>query len=397
MVSLGTPLSPHATTVLLLGSGELGKEVVIELQRLGVETVAVDRYADAPAMQVAHRSRVIDMQDAEALRALLLEERPDLVVPELEAIATSVLAELEQDGFRVIPTARAAVLTMNREGIRRLAAEELGLPTSPYAFVDTIEEFGAAADELGWPVVVKPVMSSSGHGQSLVHEPGRACGRVGLRPVRWPGHPDVALHRRRIHRLRHRDHDAHRAEPRRHFVLRSGVPSAGRRRLRRVVAGTGRHDVPVARSRAASRGDGDVRDGWLGRVRRRAVHPRRRRDLLRSVPAPARHRFGDAGQPGRQRVRAPRPRRARPSGGHHPLARCGGELAAEGARLRRAGLRRGGRGIHVDPSVQVRLFAKPRVDGERRIGVALARGATTDEARARARAAAEAMAVRLEG
>jgi phosphoribosylglycinamide formyltransferase 2 len=172
MVSLGTPLSAHATKVLLLGSGELGKEVVIELQRLGVETVAVDRYTDAPAMQVAHRSHVIDMQDAEALRALLLEERPDLVVPEIEAIATSVLADLEQDGFRIIPTARAAVLTMNREGIRRLAAEELGLPTSPYAFVDTVDELAKAADELGWPVVVKPVMSSSGHGQSLVHGPG---------------------------------------------------------------------------------------------------------------------------------------------------------------------------------------------------------------------------------
>ncbi|WP_300680383.1 formate-dependent phosphoribosylglycinamide formyltransferase [Nocardioides sp.] len=168
-MNIGTPLSASSTTALLLGSGELGKEVVIELQRLGVETVAVDRYADAPAMQVAHRSHVIDMQDPVALRELLLAERPDVVIPEIEAIATSVLAELEAAGqVRVAPTAQATVLTMNREGIRRLAAETLGVPTSPYAFVDSLEEFRAAADELGWPVVIKPVMSSSGKGQSVV-------------------------------------------------------------------------------------------------------------------------------------------------------------------------------------------------------------------------------------
>jgi phosphoribosylglycinamide formyltransferase 2 len=167
---IGTPLSPSAFRVMLLGSGELGKEVVIELQRLGVEVIAVDRYANAPAQQVAHRAHVIAMTDAKALRALVEKERPHLIVPEIEAIATDELARIEADGLaEVIPTARATQLTMNREGIRRLAAEELGLPTSPYAFASTPEELKAAiAGGIGFPCFVKPVMSSSGKGQSLL-------------------------------------------------------------------------------------------------------------------------------------------------------------------------------------------------------------------------------------
>jgi phosphoribosylglycinamide formyltransferase 2 len=187
---IGTPLSPSATKVMLLGAGELGKEVIIALQRLGVEVVAVDRYPDAPGMQVAHRSHVIAMTDAVALRAVIEAERPRLVVPEIEAIATAVLAEVEREGLcEVIPTARAAQLTMNREGIRRLAAEALGLPTSPYAFADSLAELQAAIDaSIGYPCVVKPVMSSSGKGQSLVKTPGdvkaawdtsQAAGRTG--------------------------------------------------------------------------------------------------------------------------------------------------------------------------------------------------------------------------
>jgi phosphoribosylglycinamide formyltransferase 2 len=175
MKSLGTPLSPSATRVMLLGSGELGKEVIIALQRLGVEVIAVDRYANAPGHQVAHRSHVIAMTDGAALRALIERERPHLVVPEIEAIATDMLVEIERDGVaQVIPTARAAQLTMNREGIRRLAAETLGLPTSPYRFADTLEELRAAIDGdgqgngIGYPCVIKPAMSSSGKGQSLV-------------------------------------------------------------------------------------------------------------------------------------------------------------------------------------------------------------------------------------
>jgi len=153
---------------MLLGSGELGKEVAIEAQRLGVEVIAVDRYADAPATQVAHRSHVIDMLDGQALRALIEMERPDLIVPEIEAIATPTLVEMEREGWTVIPTARAAFLTMNREGIRRLAAEELGLPTSPYRFADNEGEYRAAIEALGLPCVVKPIMSSSGKGQSVI-------------------------------------------------------------------------------------------------------------------------------------------------------------------------------------------------------------------------------------
>ncbi|MDA0570713.1 formate-dependent phosphoribosylglycinamide formyltransferase [Burkholderia gladioli] len=166
---LGTPLSPSATRVMLLGAGELGKEVIIALQRLGVEVIAVDRYANAPGHQLAHRAHVIDMTDAAALRALVEAEQPHLIVPEIEAIATDALAAIESERLaEVIPTARATQLTMNREGIRRLAAEELGLPTSPYAFAQSIQEFRAAVASIGFPCVVKPVMSSSGKGQSVL-------------------------------------------------------------------------------------------------------------------------------------------------------------------------------------------------------------------------------------
>lgn len=168
MISIGTPLSPVATRVMLLGSGELGKEVVIELQRLGCETIAVDRYANAPAMQVAHRSHVIDMLDPVALHALIELDRPHLIVPEIEAISTRTLLQAEQEGYDIVPTARAADLTMNREGIRRLAAEELELPTSRYRFADSREAFEQAVEAIGLPCVVKPVMSSSGKGQSLI-------------------------------------------------------------------------------------------------------------------------------------------------------------------------------------------------------------------------------------
>jgi phosphoribosylglycinamide formyltransferase 2 len=169
---IGTPLSPSPTKVMLLGSGELGKEVIIALQRLGVEVIAVDRYPNAPGHQVAHRAHVIDMTDGAALAALIARENPDLVVPEIEAIATPTLMELEKAGkATVIPTARAAWLTMNREGIRRLAAEELGLPTSLYRFADSLAELKAACAAIGFPCIVKPVMSSSGKGQSMVDGP----------------------------------------------------------------------------------------------------------------------------------------------------------------------------------------------------------------------------------
>ncbi len=170
MTTIGTPLSSGATRLMLLGAGELGKEVVIEAQRFGVEVIAVDRYANAPAMQVAHRRHVINMLDPRALRELVLRERPHFIVPEIEAIATTELLALEQEGYTVIPTARAARLTMDREGIRRLAAEQLGLATSPYRFADTREDYLRAIADIGLPCVVKPVMSSSGKGQSTVRE-----------------------------------------------------------------------------------------------------------------------------------------------------------------------------------------------------------------------------------
>ena len=167
-MSIGTPLTPVATRALLLGSGELGKEVTLELQRYGVEVIACDKYANAPAMQVAHRCHVFNMLDGAKLREIVEKEQPSLIIPEVEAIATPTLVELEKEGYRVIPTANATFLTMNREAIRRMAAEELGLPTARYKFADTHEEYLQAIEEIGIPCVVKPIMSSSGHGQSTV-------------------------------------------------------------------------------------------------------------------------------------------------------------------------------------------------------------------------------------
>lgn len=168
MTAIGTPFSNTATKVLLCGSGELGKEVCVELQRLGIEVIALDSYSNAPAMQVADRAHVLSMLDGEALRRVIEQEKPDYIVPEVEAIATDTLVELEKEGFTVVPTARAAQLTMNREGIRKLAADELSLPTSPYRFCDTYDEFQNAVADIGMPCVVKPIMSSSGKGQSVV-------------------------------------------------------------------------------------------------------------------------------------------------------------------------------------------------------------------------------------
>jgi phosphoribosylglycinamide formyltransferase 2 len=212
-VTLGTPLSKSAKKVLLCGAGELGKEVAIELQRLGVEVIAVDRYANAPAMQVAHRSHVINMLDGQALRKVIELEQPDLVVPEIEAIATDTLAELENEGFHIIPTARATQLTMNREGIRRLAAEELGLRTSPYQFAQTKEEYLRAVAEIGLPCVIKPIMSSSGKGQSLLQsesqieaawEYAQAGGRAGKGKVIVEGFVDFEFEITLL-TIRHRD------------------------------------------------------------------------------------------------------------------------------------------------------------------------------------------------
>ena len=216
-VTLGTPLSQQAKKVLLCGAGELGKEVAIELQRLGVEVIAVDRYQHAPAMQVAHRSHVVNMLDGDALRDVIEQEQPDLIVPEIEAIATDTLAELESVGYTVIPTAKATQLTMNREGIRRLAAEELGLTTSPYAFAETQADYLAAIDRIGLPCVVKPIMSSSGKGQTLIRdqqdiaaawEYAQAGGRAGKGKVIIEGFVDFDVEITLL-TVRHRDGTAY--------------------------------------------------------------------------------------------------------------------------------------------------------------------------------------------
>ena len=218
MASLGTPLAPSATRLLLLGSGELGKEVTIEAQRLGVEVIAVDRYPNAPAMQTAHRSHVISMLNGAALRELVERERPHLIVPEVEAIATATLVELEHEGWRVIPTARATQLTMDREGIRRLAAEELGLRTSPYRFASSESEFREAVAHIGFPAVVKPAMSSSGHGQSVVRTMSDADRRLAARdPER--SRRQRPRDRRGVRHIRLRDHAADRAPRGRYLVL----------------------------------------------------------------------------------------------------------------------------------------------------------------------------------
>jgi phosphoribosylglycinamide formyltransferase 2 len=399
-VNIGTPLSASATTALLLGSGELGKEVVIELQRLGVETIAVDRYADAPAMQVAHRSHVIDMQDPEALRALLLAERPEVVIPEIEAIATELLAELEAAGtIRVAPTAQATVLTMNREGIRRLAAETLGVPTSPYAFVDSLEEFRAAAEELGWPVVIKPVMSSSGKGQSV---------------VRTAADVDAAWE----------------------FAQTGG---RGSQSARCIVEGFVDFDTEITlltiRHRAGDgvgtvfldpifhrQVDGDYAESWQEPAATAYPWLAQAQEVAAAVTGA----LGGWGLFGVELFIAggevifsevsPRPHDTGlvtlvsadvSEFGLHARAVLGlpvaatrwpGAAASWPIKVHGAGVP-AFEGLEeaygVDPSVQVRLFGKPRVDGERRVAVTLARGADVAEARATAQAAAEAITVTL--
>ncbi|MDO7869442.1 formate-dependent phosphoribosylglycinamide formyltransferase [Nocardioides jiangxiensis] len=396
--TIGTPLSGSATRALLLGSGELGKEVVIELQRLGVETIAVDRYADAPAMQVAHRSHVIDMQDASALRELLLDEQPDVVIPEIEAIATGVLAELEEAqewSLRVAPTARATVLTMNREGIRRLAAEDLSLPTSPYAFVDTYEELEAEASRLGWPVVIKPVMSSSGHGQSVVRTPEEL-------PAAWE------------------------------FAQTGG---RGSQTTRCIVEGFVDFDTEITLLTVRHAGgttfldpifhrqvDGDYAESWqepagtawpwlaaaqevagavtgaLGGWGIFGVELFISGDeVIFSEVSPRPHDTGlvtlvgqdvsEFGLHARAVLGFPVAVTRWPGGCASWPVKVHGEGVPEFAGLPAA--------YAVDPSVQVRLFGKPRVDGERRVAATLARGASADEARERAKAAADALTVEL--
>ena len=393
MTTLGTPLTPSATRVLLLGSGELGKEVAIELQRLGVEVIAADRYADAPAMQVAHRSHVLDMLDPVALRELVAREQPDLVVPEIEAIHTATLVELERtQGLKVVPAARATHLTMDREGIRRLAAETLGLATSPYRFVDTMEEYRQAIAVIGLPCVVKPAMSSSGKGQSLVRnaadieaawEYAQTGGRAGAGRCIVEGFIDFDYEITLL-TVRHaggtsycapighlqRDGDYRESwqpQPMSALALQRSQEIA--RRITDDLGGRGVFGVELF-----IKGD----EVWFSEVSPRphdtglvtlasqdlsqfALHAR----AILGLPIPAIRQLGAAASC------------AVLAHGHGVPV-----FGAVDAAL-------------VQPDTQLRLFGKPRVAGHRRVAVTLARGAEIDAARAIARDAAAALTVEL--
>jgi phosphoribosylglycinamide formyltransferase 2 len=386
MTTLGTPLSPSGTRLLLLGAGELGKEVAIEAQRLGVEVIAADRYANAPAMQVAHRAHVLDMLDPAALRALVLRERPALVVPEIEAIATPALLELETEGWRVIPTARAARLTMDREGIRRLAAEELGLATSPYRFAGTRDEYLAAVAGIGLPCVVKPVMSSSGKGQSLVREPqqvdaawdyAQAGGRAGAGRVIVEGFVrfDYEITLLTVRHAAGTDFCA----PIGHLQLDGDyreswqpqpMPAVARAEAERIarqitdaLGGAGLFGVELFVS-------GDR--VWFSEVSPRPHDTGLVTLVSQDLSEFALHVRAILGLP------VPVIRQAGPS------ASCAVLLEGDSADIRFHDVQR----ALEEADTQLRLFGKPEVRGRRRMGVTLARGASIEQAREKARRAA---------
>jgi phosphoribosylglycinamide formyltransferase 2 len=393
MKPFGTPLSDHAVRVLLLGSGELGKEVAIELQRFGVEVIAVDRYADAPAMQVAHRSHVIDMLDGAALRALIARERPDLVVPEIEAIHTPTLVELEKEGLRVIPTARAAWLTMDREGIRRLAAEELGLPTSPYRFCDTEAEYRAAADAIGYPFVVKPVMSSSGKGQSTVRDAAaldeawayaQSGGRAGQGRVIVEGFVDFDYEITLLtvrhqggtsfclpigHRQEHGDYrESWQPQPMSDVALAEAQRQAAA--ITQSLGGWGvfgveffvRGDTVIFSEVSPRPHDTGLVTLVSQELSEFALHAR----AILGLPIPAIRQWG-------------------------PSASCAVLVEGEGRHPRYHGVAE----ALAEPDTQLRIFGKPEVKGRRRMAVTLARDADVEAARAKAVRAAACLKVEL--
>ncbi|KRA41892.1 formate-dependent phosphoribosylglycinamide formyltransferase [Pseudoxanthomonas sp. Root630] len=393
MTTLGTPLSPHATRVLLLGSGELGKEVAIELQRLGVEVIAADRYADAPAMQVAHRSHVLDMLDPAAIRALIAQERPHLVVPEIEAIHTETLVALEAEGAaRVIPTARAARLTMDREGIRRLAAETLGLPTSPYRFVDTVEEYREAVREIGLPCVVKPVMSSSGKGQSTLRSEtdidpawdyAQTGGRAGAGRCIVEGFIDFEYEITLL-TVRHADGTAFCApighwqkdgDYRESWQPQPMSPRALERAQQIAEAvtddlgGWGLFGVELF-----VKGD----EVWFSEVSPRPHDTGLVTLASQELSEFALHARAILGLP------IPVIRQSGPSASCAMLAHGHGVPVFGNVE-----------GALEEPDTALRLFGKPRVEGHRRVGVTLARGEDVDIARSKARAAAAAITIEL--
>ena len=393
MVTLGTPLSPHAFRVLLLGSGELGKEVAIELQRLGVEVIAADRYADAPAMQVAHRAHVLDMLDPAAIRALIAQEQPHLVVPEIEAIHTETLVALEAEGAaRVIPTARAARLTMDREGIRRLAAETLGLPTSPYRFVDTQAEYREAVRAIGLPCVVKPVMSSSGKGQSTLRsesdidpawEYAQTGGRAGAGRCIVEGFIDFDYEITLL-TVRHAGGTAF-CEPIGHWQKDGDYRESWQPQPMSPRA--------LERAQHIARAVTDDLGGWglFGvelfvkgdEVWFSEVSPRPHDTGLVTL---ASQELSEFALHARAILGLPLPV-IRQNG---PSASCA--MLAHGHGVPVFG---NVEGALEEPDTALRLFGKPRVDGHRRVGVTLARGEDVDIARSKARAAAAAITIEL--
>jgi phosphoribosylglycinamide formyltransferase 2 len=395
VTSIGTPFSSSATRVLLCGSGELGKEVVIELQRLGVEVIACDRYENAPAMQVADRSHAFSMLDGDALRAVIMQEKPDLIVPEIEAIATDTLVELENEGYTVIPSARAARLTMNREGIRRLAAEELGLTTSPYEFAVDKAGFDAAVARIGMPCLVKPIMSSSGKGQSLVRgeedidrawEYAQAGGRAGAGKVIVEGFVDfdyeitllTVRHRDGVsyclpigHRQEDGDYqESWQPQPMSDLALARSKEIA--QKVTAALGGFGLFGVELF-----IQGD----EVYFSEVSPRphdtglvtlisqdlsefALHAR----AILGLPIPNIHFHG-------------------------PSASSVILVEGESKRVRYSNLD----AALAAPDTALRLFGKPDVAGKRRMGVGLARGADCDEARAKANAVSTAVTIQLDG
>ncbi|WP_286222393.1 formate-dependent phosphoribosylglycinamide formyltransferase [Marinobacter apostichopi] len=392
-VRIGTPYKDGAFKVLFCGAGELGKEVVIELQRYGVEVIAVDRYDDAPAMQVAHRSHVIDMLDAASLRRVIEQEQPQLIVPEIEAIATPELVKLEDEGYRVIPTARAVNLTMNREGIRRLAAEELGLPTSPYRFAGTRDEYLAAIKEVGLPLVVKPVMSSSGKGQSTVKgddsvdaawDYAQSGGRAGKGRVIVEGFVDFDYEITLL-TVKHRDgvsfcdpigHRQEDGDYRESWQPQPMSPLALDRSMeiaRAVVdnlGGYGLYGVELFVK------DDEV---WFSEVSPRPHDTGLVTLVSQELSEFALHARAILGLP------IPAIRQNGPSASAVILPE------GESDNVRFSGLEN----ALVQADTQLRLFAKPELKGRRRMGVALARGETVEQARDQARAAATAVKVEL--
>lgn len=393
MSRIGTPLSSTSTKAMLLGSGELGKEVVIELQRLGVEVIAVDRYANAPAMQVAHRSHVISMLDGEALRRLVEAEKPDLLIPEIEAIATDTLVELENEGYTVVPTARAAWLTMNREGIRRLAAEDLGLKTSPYIFAQTEEEFRAAIDQIGLPCVVKPIMSSSGKGQSLIKtaadiEPAwhyaQEGGRAGKGKVIVEGFVDFDYEITML-TVRHAGgtsfcapvghtqikgdyRESWQPHPMSHQALAAAQDMAGK--ITGALGGRGLFGVELF-----VKGDDVIFSEVSPRPHDTGLVTLISQDLsefalhvraILGLPIPNIHQHG-------------------------PSASCAVLVEGESSTVEFGGLDQ----VLAEPDTQLRLFGKPTVSGQRRMAVTLARADDINAARAKAHRAASAMEIRL--